>query len=100
MQSVTENGGSASDANRQTDVADGEVLKQAIRVDTEKVRGHLDEVVRRTVEATLNQLLDEEVDHAKRLKKLEAENSRPHQNVANQATDRATLLRAATSPSS
>lgn len=51
MQSVTENGGSASD-----------VIQQAITVDTEKVRGHLDEVVRSTVEATLNQLLDEEAD--------------------------------------
>jgi transposase-like protein len=39
-----------------------EALKQAITVDTEKVRGHLDEVVRSTVEATLNQLLDEEAD--------------------------------------
>jgi transposase-like protein len=31
-------------------------------VDTEQVRGHLDEVVRSTVEQTLNQLLDEEAD--------------------------------------
>lgn len=38
------------------------MLKRAIVVDTEKVRGHLDEVVRSTVEATLNQLLDEEAD--------------------------------------
>ena len=69
MQSVPANGGSASDANRQAmegggpgGGVDGEVLRQAIVVDTEKVRGHLDEVVRSTVEATLNQLLDEEAD--------------------------------------
>lgn len=71
MRSVTENGGRASDVNRQATeaiadgVADanaGEALKQAIVVDTERVRGHLDEVVRSTVEATLNQLLDEEAD--------------------------------------
>jgi transposase-like protein len=37
-------------------------LKTAVVVDTEKVRGHLDEVVRSTVEQTLNQLLDEEAD--------------------------------------
>lgn len=67
MQSVPENGGSASAEIRRT-VTDGrvpggdEVLSQAITVDTEKVRGHLDEVVRSTVEATLNQLLDEEAD--------------------------------------
>lgn len=37
-------------------------LASALTVDTEKVRGHLDEVVRTTVEQTLNQLLDEEAD--------------------------------------
>jgi transposase-like protein len=37
-------------------------LKGAVIVDTERVRGHLDEVVRSTVEQTLNQLLDEEAD--------------------------------------
>lgn len=37
-------------------------LGGAFRVDTEQVRGHLDEVVRSTVEQTLNQLLDEEAD--------------------------------------
>ena len=40
----------------------GDGLKSAVMIDTEKVRGHLDEVVRSTVEATLNQLLDEEAD--------------------------------------
>ncbi len=39
-----------------------EALSGAITVDTEQVRGHLDEVVRSTVEQTLNQLLDEEAD--------------------------------------
>ncbi|MCC6971872.1 MAG: IS256 family transposase [Phycisphaerales bacterium] len=37
-------------------------MASALTVDTEKVRGHLDEVVRTTVEQTLNQLLDEEAD--------------------------------------
>jgi hypothetical protein len=40
----------------------GQGLSEAIVVDTQKVRGHLDEVVRSTVEQTLNQLLDEEAD--------------------------------------
>lgn len=71
MRSVTENGGRASDVNRQATeaIADGvsddnagEALKQVIVVDTERVGGHLNEVVRSTVDATLNQLLDEEAD--------------------------------------
>lgn len=37
-------------------------LTGAVTVDTERVRGHLDEMVRSTVEATLNQMLDEEAD--------------------------------------
>ena len=37
-------------------------LASALTVDTEKVRSHLDEEVRSTVEQTLNQLLDEEAD--------------------------------------
>lgn len=42
--------------------AGADPLGQAILVDTQKVRGHLDEVVRSTVEQTLNQLPDEEAD--------------------------------------
>lgn len=68
MESVSANLGSASQSERpdeqperQAGVA-GEGLRQAIVVDAEKVRGHVDEVVRSTVEATLNQLLDEEAD--------------------------------------
>ncbi|GEM_PF-5135414 len=68
MESVSANWGSASQweqpaeqQERQAGVA-GDGLKQAIMVDAEKVRGHVDEVVRSTVEATLNQLLDKEVD--------------------------------------
>jgi len=49
--------GSADDG-----IGAAEALCGAIRVDTERVRGHLDEVVRSTVEQTLNQLLDEEAD--------------------------------------
>jgi len=55
MQSVPSDSAGASELTR-------EGLRQAIVVDTEKVRGHLDEVVRSTVETTLNQLLDEEAD--------------------------------------
>ncbi|MBY0113796.1 MAG: IS256 family transposase [Phycisphaerales bacterium] len=50
MESVSRDGGRSSGA------------REAIVVDEAKVRGHLDEVVRSTVEATLNQLLDEEAD--------------------------------------
>ena len=39
-----------------------EGLRQATVVDAETVRGHVDEVVRSTVEAALNQLLNEEAD--------------------------------------
>lgn len=40
--------------------ADG--LTGVLRLDTAKVKWHLDEVVRSTVEEKLNQLLDEEAD--------------------------------------
>lgn len=55
MQSVSTDAGRASPSPQ-------EVLKGAIVVDTKQVRSHLDEVVRSTVEQTLNQLLDEEAD--------------------------------------
>jgi transposase-like protein len=55
MESVSKNARTAS-------VLCEDGLKAAVVVDTEKVRGHLDEVVRSTVEQTLNQLLDEEAD--------------------------------------
>jgi putative transposase len=55
MESVSTAAGTASPSM-------GEALKDAIVVDTEQVRSHLDEVVRSTVEQTLNQLLDEEAD--------------------------------------
>ena len=63
MESVTTDGGRSS-VDRVEDRGGGpsDGLRQAISVDTEKVRGHLDEVVRSTVEQTLNQLLDEEAD--------------------------------------
>ena len=55
MESVSRNAGTAI-------VLCEDGLKAAVVVDTEKVRGHLDEVVRSTVEQTLNQLLDEQAD--------------------------------------
>ncbi len=41
---------------------EAEALKAAFSVDAEKVRGHLDQVVRASVEQTLNALLDAEAD--------------------------------------
>lgn len=40
----------------------GSELPGVLRIDESKIRSHLDEVVRSTVEATLNQLLDQEAD--------------------------------------
>jgi putative transposase len=50
---------SVSAGTRESNVAG---LAGAVTVDEAKVRSHLDEVVRSTVEQTLNQLLDEEAD--------------------------------------
>jgi transposase-like protein len=55
MESVATGPGSAS-------ISAPEGLRSAVVVDTEKVRAHVDEVVRSTVESTLNQLLDAEAD--------------------------------------
>ena len=40
----------------------GEEIRDAIKIDGDVVRGHLDELVRSTVEETLNNLLDAEAD--------------------------------------
>ena len=40
----------------------GRSLKDAIRVDAAELRGHVDEVVRSSVEETLNALLEAEAD--------------------------------------
>ena len=45
-----------------SEVASESVLDRAIRVDADQVRRHVDEVVRGTVEQTLNALLDAEAD--------------------------------------
>lgn len=55
MDSVATDSGSASPAT-------AEGIKDAVVIDTEKVRSHVDEVVRSTVEQTLNALLDAEAD--------------------------------------
>lgn len=39
-----------------------EEIRDVIQINGEAVRGHLDELVRSTVEATLNQMLDAEAD--------------------------------------
>ena len=49
-------------ANEAGSARTGESLRAAVVIDTEQVHGHLDEVVRSTVETTLNQVLDEEAD--------------------------------------
>lgn len=54
--------------------ADG--LKAALMIDTEKVRSHLDEVVRSTVQETLNQLLDAEADRVAGAGRYERSESR------------------------
>lgn len=46
-------------------------LKGAIRVDEEELRGHVDEVVRSSVEETLNGLLDAEADALCRAQRYE-----------------------------
>jgi putative transposase len=63
MKSVSTDAGPAREAGGfGPDGSRPDGLKSAVMIDTEKVRGHLDEVVRSTVEQTLNQLLDEEAD--------------------------------------
>lgn len=62
MQSVPVDPRRASEGAEEGSAGGGDPLKRAITVDTAKVRGHLDEVVRSTVEDTLNKLLDEEAD--------------------------------------
>src|SRR5688572_4004380 len=66
MDSVAANAGTASGLTREVSEGNGhketEALKGALVVDTDKVRGHLDEVVRSTVEETLNAMLDAEAD--------------------------------------
>ena len=50
-------------------------LSNVIRIDDERIRGHLDRVVRGTVEETLNALLDAEADrlcNAQRYERTEA----------------------------
>ncbi len=41
---------------------DSQVLGNVIKIDDERIRGHLDRIVRGTVEETLNALLDAEAD--------------------------------------
>src|SRR5215510_1311018 len=48
-----------------------EGLKGAIRVDQEQLRGHIDEVVRSSVEETLNALLEAEADRLSRAQRYE-----------------------------
>jgi len=66
MDRVATNAGTASGLMQEGSEAAGlketEALKGALVVDTDKVRGHLDEVVRSTVEETLNAMLDAEAD--------------------------------------
>jgi len=56
------NGSMASEAKGDGQEQGGIGLKDAIRVDPRKLESHLSEVLRSTVELTLNQLLDAEAD--------------------------------------
>lgn len=49
----------------------------ALRVDEEKLRGHVDEVVRSSVEETLNGILDAEAEHICRAQRYERSPSGP-----------------------
>ena len=63
MQSVPADGGSANGTTAQGVAGEGGGgLTGVLTLDEGKVRSHLDEVVRSTVEQTLNQLLDQEAD--------------------------------------
>lgn len=48
-----------------------EEIRSAIKIDGDAVRGHLDELVRSTVEDTLNNLLDAEADQLCNAKRYE-----------------------------
>ena len=53
-----------------------EAVESAIKIDAESVKNQLTELVRGSVEETLNALLDEEADHLCRAKKYERNNDR------------------------
>ena len=40
----------------------GETVSNVVKIDEERIKGHLDRIVRGTVEETLNSLLDAEAD--------------------------------------
>ena len=52
-------------------VSGSEVQGSVIRIDEEQIRGHVDEVVRSSVEETLNGLLDAEADRLCQAKRYE-----------------------------
>ena len=52
-------------------VTGGEVTGSVIRIDEDQLRGHVDEVVRSSVEETLNGLLDAEADRLCQAKRYE-----------------------------
>lgn len=56
--------------------ADSVAMKDVLRIDERAVRGHLDEVVRSTVEETLNGLLDAEADRVCNAKRYERSDDR------------------------
>jgi len=51
-------------------------LNNVIRIDDERIKGHLDRVVRGTVEETLNALLDAEADRMCNAQRYERTNAR------------------------
>ncbi|UUO04533.1 integrase core domain-containing protein [Blastopirellula sp. J2-11] len=84
-------------ANLPEDRTDEEI-RDAIKIDGDAVRGHLDEQVRSTVEETLNKMLDAEADQICNAKRYESgadcqkgltqyfkfySHERPHQSLGN-----------------
>ena len=53
------------------DATRNDEIKNALRIDSDAVRSHLDELVRSTVEDTLNRLLDAEADQLCNAKRYE-----------------------------
>ena len=57
--------------NSINDTCKDDEIKNALRIDSDAVRSHLDELVRSTVEDTLNRLLDAEADQLCNAKRYE-----------------------------
>ena len=67
----------------EVEASGGTPLGGVVRIDDGRIQAHLDEVVRSTVEETLNALLDAEADHLCGARKYErSEGARTHGRAA------------------